>query len=202
MILITDVETTGFYRSSLPPEHPSQPHIVQIAAKLCEPTGEDVLSFSTIVDPGVMISAEVAKIHGITSARAREFGVHPDVAMKMFMHLYERASLVVAHNAAFDMQVLRTALYRVMIFPDLLKKPQICTMVEATPIIKLPPTERMLAAGRTNFKSPKLSECIKRFFNEDLDGAHDAMVDVIACKRIYFHMKGLSNGKEDEARVG
>lgn len=57
--------------------------------------------------------------------------------------------------------------------------------------MNLPPTERMRAAGFNKPKPPKLEECIRHFFNEDLDGAHDAMIDVAACRRVYFHLKTL-----------
>lgn len=199
-ILFTDVETTGFYRSSLPPEHPSQPHIVQLAALLCSDEGRDIASFSFIVEPGIEISEEVSKIHGITTAMARKFGMGIGSAISIFMHLYEDADLLVAHNIKFDAQVLESAIVRGHRGCNLLKAQKFCTMEAATPIINMPPTERMKAAGFNKPKAPKLCECIKHFFGEELDGAHDAMVDVIACKRIYFHMKGLSNGKEDEAR--
>ena len=72
-----------------------------------------------------------------------------------------------------------------------LRKPLFCTMEAAAPIVNLPPTERMLAAGFNKPKAPKLEEAIRFFFDESLDGAHDAMVDVIACRRIYFHLKNL-----------
>jgi len=49
----------------------------------------------------------------------------------------------------------------------------------------------MLAAGFTKPKPPKLEECIRHFFNEELDGAHDAMVDVRACRRVYFHLQTM-----------
>jgi DNA polymerase-3 subunit epsilon len=49
----------------------------------------------------------------------------------------------------------------------------------------------MLAAGFTRAKQAKLSECITHFFNEDLTGAHDALVDVRACARVFFHLKNM-----------
>ena len=49
----------------------------------------------------------------------------------------------------------------------------------------------MRAAGFNKPKSPKLEECIEHFFGEKLSGAHDAMVDVGACKRVYFNLKAL-----------
>jgi len=47
------------------------------------------------------------------------------------------------------------------------------------------------AAGINKPKPPKLEECIRHFFGEELDGAHDAMVDVVACRRVFFHLRTL-----------
>jgi len=44
----------------------------------------------------------------------------------------------------------------------------------------------MIAAGRTNFKNPNLGEAYKFFTGKDLEGAHNAMVDVKACIEVYF----------------
>ena len=82
-----------------------------------------------------------------------------------------------------------------------LKKPVFCTMEAACSVVNLPPTAKMLAAGIHRPKSPKLEECVKHFFNEDLQGAHDAMVDVAACRRVYLHLKSLEDrGQIEEAR--
>ena len=72
-----------------------------------------------------------------------------------------------------------------------LRKSLFCTMEAATPIVNLPPTERMVAAGITKPKPPKLEECIRHFFDESLEGAHDALIDVRACSRVFFHLKTL-----------
>jgi DNA polymerase-3 subunit epsilon len=70
-------------------------------------------------------------------------------------------------------------------------KPSFCTCNAAKPIVNLPPTERMLAVGFTGPKPPKLEECIKHFFDEQLPGAHDALVDARAAARIYFYLQTL-----------
>lgn len=49
----------------------------------------------------------------------------------------------------------------------------------------------MLAAGFTKPKPPKLEECIRHFFDEALEGAHDALVDVRACARVHRHLISL-----------
>ncbi|KAA0684563.1 3'-5' exonuclease [Neorhizobium sp. P12A] len=191
MILFFDTETTGFFQDRLPVDHPDQPYIVQLAAELCDDDGKPISGFSFIIDNGVDIPAQAANVHGITTERAAQFGMSAASALSPFTHLYQRADLVCAHNIKFDRGVVEAAIARhyERIMP--LRKPLFCTMEAAAPIVNLPPTERMLAAGFNKPKAPKLEECIRHFFNEDLGGAHDAMVDVIGCRRVYFHLKKL-----------
>lgn len=193
-VLFFDTETTGFYQDKLPVDHPEQPYIVQLAAQLCEDDGSPIAGFSFIVDPGIgtiSIPARASDVHGITDEIAAQYGVSPESALSSFTHLYQRADLVCAHNIKFDRGVIEAAISRHYKRVMPLRKTLYCTMEAASPVINLPPTDRMRAAGITKPKPPKLEECIKHFFNEELDGAHDAMVDVIACRRVYLHLKTL-----------
>lgn len=195
MILFFDTETTGFFQDRLPTDHPDQPYIVQLAAELTDDDGEPISGFSFIVDPGisngVFIPDRASDVHGITNERAVQFGVSADFALSAFTHLYQRADIVCAHNIKFDRGVMEAAIARHYGKVMPLRKTLFCTMEAASPVINLPPTERMLAAGFTKPKPPKLEECIRHFFNEELDGAHDAMVDVRACRRVYFHLQTM-----------
>ena len=57
-----------------------------------------------------------------------------------------------------------------------------CTMKSSTNLCRLP--------GRYgNFKWPKLTELYKFLFNEEMEGAHDAMVDVRATRKCYYRLK-------------
>lgn len=194
MILFFDTETTGFFQDRLPIDHPDQPYIVQLAAELVDDEGAPVAGFSFIVDPGIgeiSIPERASTVHGITDERAARFGVSAEFALSAFTHLYQRADLVCAHNIKFDRGVIEAAISRHYRKVMPLRKALFCTMEAATPILNLPPTERMKAVGFDKTKPPKLEECIRYFFNEELDGAHDAMVDVRACRRVYFHLKSL-----------
>lgn len=190
-VLFWDTETTGFFNEREPVDHPSQPHIVQLAAQLCEDDGSILAGFSFIVDPGVEIPEGAAKVHGITTAKAVQLGMSTDFALSAFAHLYQRADAICAHNAKFDKGVTEAAIARHRRSITPLRKTMFCTMEAASPIINLPPTERMKAAGFNKPKPPKLEEAVRHFFNESLDGAHDAMVDVIACRRVFFHLKSI-----------
>ena len=192
MNLFFDTETTGFPRRDLPLDHERQPRLVQLACILAEDDGTERASLSLIVRPdGWSIPPEAAAIHGIDDALAERAGVPLDAALRLLLGMARQASLVVAHNVAFDVDVTTIALTQAR-QPDAATElgamPRACTMKMATPILNLPPTERMLAAGFNKPKAPKLAECVRHFFDEDLVGAHDALVDVRACARVYHYL--------------
>lgn len=191
LILFFDTETTGFYDKRMPPDFDGQPHIVQLAMQLCDETGRIILSSSMIIDCPHLIPKAAADVHGITNEIAGRFGVDLEQAIDLFRHYYRLADLVVCHNVAFDVPVMASEIGRFQGRDISLGKPTFCTMESAAPIVNLPPTERMVAAGINKPKAPKLEECIRHFFDEPLDGAHDAMIDVVACRRVYFHLETL-----------
>ena len=193
MILFFDTETTGFFQDRVPVDHPSQPHLVQLAAMLCEDDGGEVMSLSVIVNNNVPIPEQASNVHRITTEIAAARGVTPAMAIDLFGHMYRLADTSVAHNIKFDKGIMEAAIARRHGAVRVMNKPMFCTMEAASPIVNLPPTERMLAAGFNKPKPPKLEECVRHFFNEDLDGAHDAMIDVAACRRVFFHLKSLEN---------
>lgn len=193
MILFFDTETTGFYDNRLPPDSDAQPHVVQLAMLLCEEDGTPVLSVSLIIDCPHPIPVQASNVHGITNDISSARGVDLQMAIDLFRHFYRLASVLVCHNVKFDVPVMESVISRFNGEVVRLKKPTFCTMEAATPIVNLPPTERMLKAGFDKPKPPKLEECIRHFFDEPLDGAHDAMIDVAACRRVYFHLKTLEN---------
>jgi DNA polymerase III subunit epsilon len=195
MILFFDTETTGLPEFVRPLDDDRQPHLVQIACLLTDDDGTERASTNLIVNPGVPIPEGAARVHGITDAIADRCGVPSSTAVAMWNKLAERADLIVAHNIKFDITLMKIAWARQFGAdgPAYEKRhgnrAQFCTMERSSPIVNLPPTARMLAAGFNKPKPPKLEEAILHFFQETLEGAHDALVDVRACARVYFHMK-------------
>ena len=187
MILFFDTETTGFPDYRMPVEWDGQPHLVQLAAILADDDGTERACLSTIIRPdGWTIPEGAAKIHGITTEIATEIGMPLGSALKAFVGMRAPAGTLVAHNIKF----MRIALAR-RPQPNVERKSAklYCTCESAAPVVNLPPTERMIAAGINKPKSPNLGECIQFFFNEKLEGAHDALVDVRACARVYFEIQ-------------
>ena len=195
-VLFFDTETQGLPLFNEPSEDPRQPHIVQLAALLVDPESRQVIStLDVIVRPDDWeIPAEVAAVHGITTEKAAALGVPEPLALDMLMALHERAELRVAHNEPFDMRIIRIALKRYTPTDEALADawkaaPARCPQRLSTPILKLPPTERMRAVGRNHYKSANLAEAYRFFFGEDFDGAHSALADVQACMRVYFEIQ-------------
>lgn len=195
MHLIYDTETTGLPDFKARSADPKQPHIVQLAMILLGEDGATVSEQSIIVRPnGWEIPAASTAIHGITQERAMDEGIPESQAVAAFIIAQARATIRVAHNESFDRRIMRIAMTRAGIAREFIElveaRPWFCTCTTAKPIVNLPPTEKMVAAGFTNPKPPNLTECMKHFFDESLDGAHDALVDARAAARVYWALVG------------
>ncbi len=205
-IIVLDTETNGLPLFSLPSEHPDQPRVTQLAAELCdEETGDVLGSCNFLIRPdGWTIPEDLQKMTGITMEKAETFGVPMSVALPAFIELWMGADVRVAHNESFDMRMIRIELMRHAVFSqesilgengnvpfaDYWKTaPAFCTQGKSVSILNLPPTEKMIAAKRKGPKSPNLGEAYKFFTGQELVGAHNAKVDIMACKAVYFGIK-------------
>ncbi|RFD19495.1 3'-5' exonuclease [Komagataeibacter melaceti] len=189
MILFFDTETTGLPNYRIASGHEDQPHCVQLAAILTETDGTERASMNVIIKPdGWDIPKQASDVHGITETIADMCGIREVVAAAAFYDLSQRANLLVAHNIKFDLQIIGT-MYARAGRNWRLPSGRACTMEKSSPIVNLPPTDRMRAAGIDKPKAPKLGECYRHFFGEELIGAHDALVDVRACARLFFHIR-------------
>lgn len=194
MFLAFDTETTGLPDWGKPSDSPQQPHLVQLAMILLADDHSEQACVSLIIRPdGWEIPDEVAAIHGITTQHALKHGVPEKQATDLFVSLMYGIPGVTAigHNVKFDHRIMRIAMLRAGYSKeqqDLFKVESYCTMESTKLIVNLPPAAKMLAAGFNKPKPPKLEECIAFFFNEKLEGAHDALVDVRASVRVWRHM--------------
>lgn len=191
--LVFDTETTGLPLWSERSSHPDQPHIVQLAALLTRGADDVTGSMNVIVRPSgyTVMPQKAFETHGISFERAMDEGIPLVDALDEFNALMAQTDELVAHNISFDVRMMRIEFLRSGKEPARENLPKFCTMTAATRLVNLPPTDRMRAAGFIKPKPASLAECIRHFFGEDLDGAHDAMVDVLACARVYWHLKSL-----------
>jgi len=113
--VVIDVETTG-----LSPRHGHR--VIEIGAVALE-DGVVVGEFSTLIDAGVPVPYVVQAIHGITDEMLAGQPT-PDDALPPFAR-FIRESVLVAHNAPFDIRFLRHEFGRLGLA---LKHSYVCTM--------------------------------------------------------------------------
>jgi DNA polymerase III subunit epsilon len=194
--LFYDTETTGLPLFKEPSEDPRQPHIAQLGACLVDIDSREIIaSIDVICRPdGWTIPDEVARIHGITTEHAQLVGIPESLAVEMLLEMTKAADFRVAHNESFDARIVRIACKR-FFSPESADEwkegAAQCTARAATPIMKIPPTDKMSRAGFTKFKTPNLGEAVKHFTGKDLAGAHQAMADVQGCMAVWFALQDL-----------
>ena len=198
-ILYFDTETTGLPNAKFPLNDPQQPHVTQLGFIL-EVNGVDAIQVDTFIRPddtwrihedsGTVVGQKASELTGITADMLWESGIPIADALEMFIIAAENADLLVCHNNAFDNKLL--AIQYARLRPDaqprdvLCGKPSLCTMKAATPICKIRKKD-----GKVGHKWPKLEEAMEFFYGEKLEGAHSAIVDIKATRRVFHTLVNL-----------
>ncbi|MBU2226816.1 MAG: 3'-5' exonuclease [Proteobacteria bacterium] len=113
--VVVDCETTGLW-----PRHGHR--VIEIGAVAIE-NRVVVGEFATLIDAGVSIPPEVQAIHGITDEMLE--GRPPPEEILPRFYDFIRESILVAHNAAFDIRFLRHEFARLGMG---LPHPHVCTL--------------------------------------------------------------------------
>lgn len=189
LLLPFDAETTGLIEYKKPSGSDFQPHIVQLAAALIdEDTRELQQSMNVIVKPdGWGISQEVIDIHGITYEQAMDVGIPEKMALEMFLELWAKCRQRIAFNTTYDNRIIRIAIKRYLDEQTADRFHEgshgtewYCTMIHA----------RKVMGG----KQPKLEEACK-YFDIELQNAHQAWADMQACMDVYWGIQDHNNPK-------
>lgn len=200
-----DTETTGLPIWSMPSEDPSQPRVMALAAQLFnDETGEMIEEMDVLIKPdGWIIPELIEGLTGISTAMCEATGIPAEQAVTQFIEMWKKADHRVAHNEPFDMRMIRIEIMRhplhsmelvgeVSLADYWKKAPSYCTQGKSVKLINLPPTAKMIAAGRRTPKSPNLTEAYRFFTNEELQNAHSARADMEACKVVYFGIRAAT----------
>lgn len=162
MFTFVDVETTGL--------SPRTARVCEVAA-ISFRGADRVGTLAELVNPGVPIPPEVSRIHGITNAMVKDSPSFGGVAPRLLAMLEN--SVVVAHNADFDLGFLREEFQRVGLrFPEL-------HVVDTLQI----------ARKKWKFKSNRLGS-IAGELNISSEGWHRALSDVEMTRKIFEHFVG------------
>lgn len=185
--LVFDSECSGLWRSGLSPTDPSQPHLVQLCAKLYGADWTVRGSMNVLIYPdGWSIEPEAEAIHGLSEAVCARYGVSIIRALSMFQGLVEQASEIVAFNLfGYDRQIIVASIYRAGgngVWWERKSPVMACAMEAATPLCGL--------VGPYGDKYPTLREAHALIVGRDLEKLHDAEHDTDATARLWRAIKG------------
>lgn len=186
--LFIDTETTSFPKKYGDIKQDGQARVTQIAMLLTDGNGRSMAEYSTLIKPdGWVINEEAAKVTGFSNELCELWGVSCKAAFNFYLRMAGIATKIIAHNIEFDRKMMQIeAAYCEQAFPQ---NDWFCTMHSTAPLVNIPPTEKMIAAGFNKPKDPKLEESLQFMCGRSLgDTAHDAMYDVKACRDIYFEL--------------
>jgi DNA polymerase III epsilon subunit family exonuclease len=99
-----DTETTGL--------HPIVHRLVEIGAVRFRLDGRGTATFQQLIDPHIPIPPEVQRVHGITDAMVRGQPTVEQMMPHFIDFLGPRDTILLAHNAPFDLGFLAMALIR------------------------------------------------------------------------------------------
>lgn len=186
MILFFDVETTGLpknYKASFKDLN-NWPRIIQIAWLIYDLKGDELTSKSFIINPdGFIIPQESINIHKITNERAKRDGIYVVEALDDFLKDAKLCTKIVAHNLDYDINVLKSELFRIGKHDFHTDKELICTMELTTDFCAIP--------SKYGYKWPKLEELYFKLFKENIVGSHDALIDCEATAKCFWEMIDL-----------
>lgn len=189
--MIFDTETTKFPQWKIPNDHPDQTQLMQLGLLIVKGP-EVILNWEHLVyctqepDPGAF------NAHGITLQSCQEAGLRLTETVRFFMQRLKDVDRVVCHNNAFDTKVMCCAIAQANAtlpepefkYDDFLSKPNVCTMLSSTEVLKL--------EGKFpgKWKWPTLQEAYKSLVDPaGFSGAHSAGADCGACHQVLLALQ-------------
>lgn len=186
MYLVFDIESTGLVQCNEFNLYPDfrdvskydSARIIQVAWVVLD------ITFTVIEKKSYIIKRDNFNItndefHGISNEISDIQGIDFELAMLDFFTALHKCDMIISHNILFDFNVLANHLYRYDlydIFYEFNQKLRFCTSFESQMVLKLPMPYKCFI-----YKLPSLQELYTFYFNKEIDNAHDALSDSIAC---------------------
>lgn len=187
-ILVFDTETTGLPNNWKSTDEKDWPHVVQLSYILYDVIQDKILvCHDWLIKVNEYISPESEKIHKISNLKSKVEGENISDALINFNICLQNADKIVAHNLNFDKTVLTFEGQRNNINVFNVPIDEYCTMLYGTDLCKIIKTKYW--SKNDPYKWPTLNELHKHLFNNNLNGLHNAMVDILTCLRCYMKME-------------
>lgn len=209
-LLFFDCETTGLpVDFNAPPEEFAYwPELVQLGWMLTDDTGRRLKWYNEMVKPRVktlnllervaLRKSVVCKfspgwhippdmVHGISHERAMSLGLPIGKVLEAFRIACAQADCLIAHNADFDLPVIRATYFREGEIPPISHLPVYCTQKQTTHVARIKNYKN--GRGYGLYKWPSLAELHGFCKFGIIEDAHDALADVEATARCFFHIR-------------
>jgi len=203
-VLVFDTETNGILpkrdKHTQLPIISEYPYILQLSFVLyniemgvIEQTYNNYIK----VSDDVIISDKITEITGITKETCMTKGIPIENALYDFYHAYMSADRIVAHNIAFDKNMIELEIFRnrehlrtipesYFLFNDMFNSlhntDTYCTMLNTKNYCNIMINGKYGAYA----KAPKLVELHDKLFGFTPNNLHDALVDTITCLKCYL----------------
>lgn len=214
-IMIFDVETTGLIPKMDPmtkqrPLLEEMPHIIQlsfIVFNMYEYIIEKKFNAYIKLDNLDCIKEEITQLTGITKEKC-ENGMDIREALQEFYEEFQLSDIIIAHNLAFDKQMILIELERHYLDlsyynPSILnlfdssfcEKKGIelyCTMMSSINLCNIQAESNTInpdGTKKTYKKFPKLSELYYTLFKSKAENLHNAVVDTLVCLRCFLKIR-------------
>ena len=127
---------------------------------------------------GFDIPQSSTNVHGLTLEMLNEKGISIHTIFHELLNMFSvkyNITEIISHNIDFDLNVLKSELYRynnISLLEKIENARTYCTMLNAQ--IRM-----------DYYKWPKLNEAYRYFYNKDITNAHEAEYDTLYCYEIY-----------------
>ena len=186
MYLFFDTETTGLPKNWKAPvtDLDNWSRLVQLAYLFYDRNGYLISGGDYIIKPvGFTIPSDASRIHGISNEKALGEGKALLSVLQEFQALVDESEYLVAHNISFDEKIVGAEFLRNGMPDSLVSKRKFCTMQGTTNFCKI--------NGPYGYKWPKLSELHYKLFQENIEEAHNAAVDIHATAKCFWELKRI-----------
>lgn len=162
-------------------EHFNSSRLLSISWLLINDINEIVEKKTYYIKPDDFeISEASINIHGLTKEFLNENGITIHEVLLNLNGLFTKynINLLIAHNINFDINILKSELYRYqynITLSKIARTETFCTMLGSQVRMNV-------------YKWPKLSEAYTYFYNEEITNAHDAEYDTLHCYKIYLKL--------------
>lgn len=172
-MLVFDTETTGLIENmSTRSDH--QPEVIEFCGMIIDPyiKGKVYDTYDKLIKPSMKITDEITRMNNIDNKMVAKAPSFREVAFDI-RNMIEKSDVVVAHNAAFDRDMIDLEFSRINM--TRIAWPHIICTIEAT-------------IHFTGYRL-SLSALHEHLFGTKFEGAHRAKADVEALVRIVVELR-------------